>query len=79
MVLRAVSGGASDAPVTVDGGIEVGFVGRNGSQARMSLAEVADVPFEAAAPVRAFPSFKRQRHFPGFPGGQLGCGSLLHM
>jgi len=52
-------------PVTVDGGIEVGFVGRDGSQARMSLAEVAGVPFEAVAPVRAFPSFKRQRHFPG--------------
>src|SRR5664280_1077016 len=31
----------------------------------MGLAEGVPVRFEAVAPVRAFPSFKRQRYFPG--------------
>lgn len=49
----------------LDGVLEVGFVGRDGRQARTSLADAALMPFEATAPVRAFPLFKRQRHFPG--------------
>src|SRR5664280_2908268 len=31
----------------------------------MGLAEGVPMRFEAVAPVRAFPSFKRQRYFPG--------------
>src|SRR5664280_2307171 len=45
--------------------LEVGFVGLDGRQVRMGLAEGVPVRFEAVAPVRAFPSFKRQRYFPG--------------
>src|SRR5664280_1874865 len=37
----------------------------DGRQVRMGLAEGVPVRFEAVAPVRAFPSFKRQRYFPG--------------
>src|SRR5664280_3210250 len=44
---------------------KVGFVGLDGRQVRMRLAEGVPVRFEAVAPVRAFPSFKRQRYFPG--------------
>ena len=45
--------------------LEDGFVGLDGRQVRMGLAEGVPVRFEAVAPVRAFPSFKRQRYFPG--------------
>jgi hypothetical protein len=34
-------------------------------EARRSLAEVAGVAFEDAPPVRTFPSYRGQRHFPG--------------
>ena len=45
-------------------GIEVAWVDA-GSQRRASLDGVAGVAFEDAVPVRAFPSYRRQRHFPG--------------
>lgn len=32
---------------------------------RHGLSEVADVELERAAPVREFPSYRGQRHFPG--------------
>lgn len=33
---------------------------------RVGLFEAAGVPFEAAAPVRSFASYRGQRHFPGW-------------
>ena len=33
---------------------------------RAVLGEAAGVPFESAAPVRSFPSYRGQRHFPGW-------------
>ncbi|HST85188.1 MAG TPA: hypothetical protein VLL08_25840 [Kineosporiaceae bacterium] len=44
--------------------VDVGFVGPDGTQIRMGLADVAAMKFELATPVRAFPSYKRQRYFP---------------
>lgn len=48
-----------------DSGIDVGFVGPDGGQVRIALADAVAARFEVVAPMRAFPSYKRQRHFPG--------------
>jgi hypothetical protein len=61
-VLHPLPGDVTDPPPVE---LEVGFVGPDGRQVRMGLAEGVPVRFEAVAPVRAFPSFKRQRYFPG--------------
>jgi len=61
-VLHPLPGDVTDPPPVE---LEVGFVGLDGRQVRMGLAEGVPVRFEAVAPVRAFPSFKRQRYFPG--------------
>lgn len=61
-MLHPLPGGVTDPPPVE---LEVGFVGLDGRQVRMGLAEGVPVRFEAVAPVRAFPSFKRQRYFPG--------------
>lgn len=47
-------------------GFEVGFVGREDGEVRLSLGEVAGVPFERVPPVRSFPAYKGQRNYPGF-------------
>jgi hypothetical protein len=62
-VLHPLPGDVTDPPPVE---LEVGFVGLDGRQVRMGLAEGVPVRFEAVAPVRAFPSFKRQRYY--FPG-----------
>jgi len=36
-----------------------------GGEVRLPLSRVAEVAFEDAAPVREFPSYRGQRHFPG--------------
>jgi hypothetical protein len=60
--LRAMRGGRGSGRA----GFEVGFVDEEGGEARMPLSEAASVPFERAAPVRSFPSYKGQRNYPGF-------------
>ncbi|TDB70108.1 TnsA-like heteromeric transposase endonuclease subunit [Micromonospora sp. KC721] len=48
----------------------------------MSLIDAAEVQFELVKPVRGFPSYKRQRNFPGLwwsstTGGHVGYESWL--
>jgi hypothetical protein len=53
--------------VVADGsmdGLEVGYVGEDGTQHRLPLADRWAVRFEAMAPVRRFASRKGQRHLP---------------
>ncbi|SOD88001.1 TnsA-like heteromeric transposase endonuclease subunit [Streptomyces sp. Ag109_G2-15] len=45
-------------------GFEVAWV-QEGVEVRRPLADVAEVAFEEVAPVREFPSYRGQRHFPG--------------
>lgn len=61
---------------------EVGFVGANGAETRASLIDSVGMRFELARPVRGFPSYKRQRNFPGLwwsstNGRHVGCESWL--
>ncbi|WP_405681391.1 hypothetical protein [Streptomyces sp. NBC_01238] len=49
---------------------------------RRPLADVVSVEFEAGLPVRGFPSYRGQRHFPGLywsatTGGHVGFESWL--
>jgi hypothetical protein len=60
-MLRALPG---EAPAMTTG-FEVGFTSTDGQQVRVGLADAALVRFELGTPVRSFPSYKRQRHFPG--------------
>ncbi|WP_327287536.1 TnsA-like heteromeric transposase endonuclease subunit [Streptomyces sp. NBC_01198] len=46
-------------------GYEIAWVTADGEEGRRLLAEVGEVAFEDAAPVRDFPSYRGQRHFPG--------------
>lgn len=78
-MLELISGGA---PVALSSEFEVGFAGEHGVQARVGLADAALLAFERAAPVRGFPSYRRQRHFPGLwwsatTGGHVGYESWL--
>lgn len=50
-------------PEAMDG-FEVGWRNAAGEY-RLPLAEAASVEFEAGLPVRGFPSYRGQRHFPG--------------
>ena len=43
----------------------VQFVGVGGAECYMPLVECGSVPFEAMAPVAPFPSYRRQRNWPG--------------
>lgn len=61
--LRAVPGGVAGAPAA--GGFEVGYVTEDGAEHRALLGEVWPVRFERCRPVRRFPQYKGQRHFPG--------------
>ncbi|MFI9228495.1 TnsA-like heteromeric transposase endonuclease subunit [Streptomyces rimosus] len=62
-------------------GFEVGW--RDAAdEYRCPLAEVASVPLESGLPVRGFPSYRGQRHFPGLywsatTGGHVGFESWL--
>jgi hypothetical protein len=46
-------------------GIEVAWVDAGSQQRAADLGGIAGVAFEDAMPVRDFPSYRRQRHFPG--------------
>ncbi|WP_405612328.1 hypothetical protein [Streptomyces sp. NBC_01508] len=46
---------------------EVAYADRGGSEFRRSLADAWAVRFGGVAPVRAFKSYKGQRHLPGLP------------
>jgi hypothetical protein len=78
-VIRGLPGGVTEAPAA---DFEVGFVGPDGRQVRVGLAEALPVRFEQVAPARSFPSYKRQRHFPGLwwtatVGAHVGYESWL--
>jgi hypothetical protein len=47
-------------------GFRVGFVGRDGVDQRLVLADAAGCAFEDVAPVRSFPSFRGQRNNTGW-------------
>jgi hypothetical protein len=77
--LRWLPGGVTDAPLD---GFEVGYVTEDRVEHRIPLVDAWSVLFEAAAPVRSFPSYKGQRHFPGLwwcatTGGHIGFESWL--
>ncbi|MGO4459899.1 TnsA-like heteromeric transposase endonuclease subunit [Streptomyces sp. M-16] len=77
MGLRGLAG---SAPAGVDA-FEVGWRDAGGEY-RRPLSEVAMVAFEAGLPVRGFPSYRGQRHFPGLywsatTGGHVGFESWL--
>ncbi|MFG2803576.1 TnsA-like heteromeric transposase endonuclease subunit [Streptomyces pseudovenezuelae] len=53
-----------------------------GGEHRLPLSRASEVEFEAGLPVRAFPSYRGQRHFPGLhwaatTGGHVGFESWL--
>jgi hypothetical protein len=61
---------------------EVGFVGAEGRKAHVPLMDSVDVPFERCRAVRSFPSYRKQRNFPGLwwsstDGGHVGYESWL--
>lgn len=61
---------------------EVEFVAADRVRTRVSVLDVARVSFERVEPVRRFPSYKGQRHFPGLwwsstVGGHVGYESWL--
>jgi hypothetical protein len=60
-VLRAVPGRTGSLPAE----FEVAFVNSEGLEVRASVVDSAEVQFELVKPVRGFPSYKRQRNFPG--------------
>nr|WP_249375704.1 TnsA-like heteromeric transposase endonuclease subunit [Streptomyces sp. I05A-00742] len=62
-------------------GFEVGWRDEEGGH-RQPLAGAVSVEFEAGLPVRGFPSYRGQRHFPGLywsstTGGHVGFESWL--
>ncbi|MEV7054391.1 TnsA-like heteromeric transposase endonuclease subunit [Streptomyces microflavus] len=74
-----LTGGAQGPPAD---GFEVGYIERDGSELRRPLADVWSVRFEDVAPVRAFKSYKGQRHLPGLwwsstTDGHIGYESWL--
>jgi hypothetical protein len=53
-----------------------------GGEYRLPLSRASEIEFEAGRPVRAFPSYRGQRHFPGLywaatTGGHVGFESWL--
>ncbi|MDT3728246.1 TnsA-like heteromeric transposase endonuclease subunit [Streptomyces sp. DSM 41972] len=63
-------------------GFEIAYADRGGSEFRALLVDAWAVRFEDAAPVRAFKSYKGQRHLPGLwwsstVGGHIGYESWL--
>ncbi|MGW7633711.1 TnsA-like heteromeric transposase endonuclease subunit [Streptomyces griseoincarnatus] len=77
MGLRVLEGAA---PSRV-GGFEVGWRNDEGEH-RRPLADAVSVEFEVGLPVRGFPSYRGQRHFPGLywsstTGGHVGFESWL--
>src|SRR5450755_3226026 len=73
--------GARDGALTATE-FEVGYVGPDGAKARVALADAVLVRFEQTRPARTFPSYKRQRYFPGLwwsatTGRHIGYESWL--
>lgn len=62
VALRSVQGLVTGAPID---GFEVGYVTEDGAEHRVELTNAWSAPFEEFRPVRRFPSYKGQRHFPG--------------
>jgi hypothetical protein len=60
--LQVPNGGVSGSPAD---GFEVAYVDRGGVEVRRTMLDAWAVPFEDMAPVRAFHSYKGQRHLPG--------------
>jgi hypothetical protein len=60
--LRSVPGGAPDAPID---GFEVAYTSQDGVEHRAALTDAWSVRFEMCLPARRFPSYKRQRNYPG--------------
>ncbi|MDM4719141.1 hypothetical protein QTQ03_05840 [Micromonospora sp. WMMA1363] len=58
--LRVLPGGSA----LVGDGVELAFR-TDGGERRVPLTDAWSVPLESARPVRSFPSYRRQRHFPG--------------
>lgn len=78
-LLRALPGGATSPAAD---GFEIGFVDEDGVERRALLADAWAAPFERYRPVRRFPSYKGQKHFPGqwwsaTMGGHVGFESWL--
>lgn len=77
--LRPVVGGAIRS---LAGGFEVGYIGEDGAEQRIGLADAWQTRFEWCRPARVFPQYKGQRHFPGrwwsaTMGGHVGYESWL--
>ncbi|MFE7107589.1 TnsA-like heteromeric transposase endonuclease subunit [Streptomyces sp. NPDC057575] len=77
--LGVLPGGVSGPPAEE---FEVAYADRGGSEFRSSLGDAWAVRFEDVAPVRAFKSYKGQRHLPGLwwsstVGGHIGYESWL--
>ncbi|MFH8625539.1 TnsA-like heteromeric transposase endonuclease subunit [Streptomyces vietnamensis] len=77
--LGVLPGGVFGPPVE---GFEVAYADRCGSEFRLPLVDARAVRFEDVAPVRAFKSYKGQRHLPGLwwsatVGGHIGYESWL--
>ncbi|MGA4851291.1 hypothetical protein ACOBQB_35470 [Streptomyces sp. G5(2025)] len=60
--LKVLSGGSAGPPIE---GFEVAYADRDRSEFRLPLVDAWAVRFEDVAPVRAFKSYKGQRHLPG--------------
>lgn len=62
--------------------VAVGFVDTDGVERQELIEDCAQLPFEAGAPVRSFPSFRGQRNWPGWwwsatTGAHVGYASWL--
>ncbi|MEV0443955.1 TnsA-like heteromeric transposase endonuclease subunit [Streptomyces spectabilis] len=71
--LGLLPGGVAGPPAE---GFEVAYVDPSGSELRRPLADVWAVRFEDAAPVRAFKSYKGQRHLPGLWWSSTAAGHI---
>jgi hypothetical protein len=60
--LRSLAGGVTGP---LGDGFEVGFVSEDGAERRVLLRDAWSTPFERCLPVRRFPSYKGQKHYPG--------------
>jgi len=60
--LRVLAGGVTGQ---LGDGFEVGFVAEDGVERRILLRDAWSMRFERCLPVRRFPSYKGQKHYPG--------------
>ncbi|WP_328466530.1 TnsA-like heteromeric transposase endonuclease subunit [Actinoplanes sp. NBC_00393] len=73
----ALAAGRAGAPVPlgrVQGGFEIGFLAEDGTDCRVALKQAWQCRLEWCRPVRQFPQYKGQRHFPGrWWTATMGC------